>query len=126
MAIGSGKTSVSSKLSPITDGIILSPEMTGDFQNHYVSITFYDDETGRNIVPKSLMAGSVMLSATKNGVEWGSMWVDEDKTGQLLLGDAGDLSGELSGTYLKVRASLGITAEAGATHCRLTVDSYRV
>ncbi len=125
MAVGVNRTKIKSRITPITDGVVFSPEMTGDFQNHYVNITFFTDATAKEVVPKSTMTGSVVFNATINGVEWGTMWVDEDKNGTLVLGDEGELSGELSGTYLKIRAALGVTAAAGATHCQVTVDSYK-
>ncbi len=125
MAVGVNRTKIKSRITPIAAGVVLSPEMTGDFQNHYVNITFFTDATAKEIVPKASMTGSVVLTATVNGVEWGTMWVDEDKNGTLVLGDAGELSGELSGTYQKVRATLGVTTASGATHCQVTVDSYK-
>ncbi len=118
---------ISSAIVPITDGVVISPDMLKGYENHYVSITFFNGDTGQeaSIVPKATMTGSVVFNATINGVEWGTMWVDEDKNGTLVLGDAGELSGELSGTYKRARATLGVTGTGGATHCQLRVNSIR-
>ena len=116
---------VDSYITPISDVIIFSRDMLSDFENHYVSVTFFSDSIGRNIISKSAMTGSVLLEATVNGVEYGVMQVDTDPDGILPLGGANELVGQIAGSYKKVRATLSVTGAAGATHVQLSVNNYK-
>ena len=116
---------VESYITPISDGVVLSKELISDFENHYVSVTFFSDAVGRVVISKSAMTGSVLLEATVNGVEYGVMQVDTDPDGILLLGGANELVGQMAGSYKKVRATLSITGAAGATHLQLSVNNYK-
>ncbi len=116
---------VDSYITPISDGVVLSKELISDFENHYVSVTFYSDAVGRVVISKSAMTGSVLLEATVNGVEYGVMLVDTDTNGMLPLGVAGELVGQVAGSYKYCRATLNITGAAGATHVKLSVNNYK-
>lgn len=114
-----------SAITSVSEAIILSNEMLSDFESHYVNVTFYSDSRGRNIVSKSLMAGSVKFEATVNGKEYGSIQVGDSAAGVLTLGVDGELVGQMIGSYLKVRVTLNITDDAGATHAQITINNYK-
>ena len=116
---------VESYITPISDGVVLSKELISDFENHYVSVTFYSDDKGRVVISKSAMEGNVILEATTNGVEYGAMLVDADTDGILPLGGTGELFGQVAGSYKYFRATLNITGAAGATHAKLSVNNYK-
>jgi len=125
MAVGSNSAKVESLKTPISDGVIMSKEMTGLFKDHYVSITFYSDAQCTKIVSKSDMAGTVVFSATINGDEYGVMQVNSDSNGILTLGGTNELVGVMSGSYRFAKAELNITDSGGATHAILTVSSFK-
>lgn len=125
MAVGSNSARVESLKTPISDGVIMSKEMTGLFKDHYVSITFYSDAECTKVVNKSGMAGTVTFSATVNGVEYGVMQVDTNLDGVLALGGSNELVGVMSGSYKFTKADLNITDSGGATHAILTVSSFK-
>lgn len=122
-----GLTHLTSKsdIKPISDGVIISKEMTSDFENHYISVTFFSDEKGVGVVSKSLMSGSLKIEATVNGVEYGAVQVGESSEGVLQLGVEGELVGELTGAYLNAMVSLSVTDPAGATHTQVTINNYK-
>lgn len=125
MAVGSNSAKVESLKTPISDGVVISKEMTGLLKDHYVSITFYSEPECKNIVSKSDMAGTVVFSATINGDEYGAMQVDTNSDGVLTLGGDNELVGVMSGSYKFAKADLDMTDNGGATHAILSVNSFK-
>jgi len=92
-----------------------------EFERHYISVVFFTDDTYSTPVMVSTMAGTVDVSASDNGIQFGSL-----VNGEIALGSDSYLRPSVQGTIRSLRMDFsGITTLNGANNYRIYLNSHR-